>query len=228
MLPIFLIAQSDSKYSISYDFGISATENFYFISDSRNQFLNEVPLLNEGTFKVMGWNTRVSLERKFFGFAAFKIGAELARHGFREEKIDDLRWPGETDGNGNFQPNPDYIREYTPKFYSTNILIPMGFRLHVPNKKIAPYVEYLFSPGWEILTSRTQLSETAISRERDWRNHGLRIYNTIAIGVNYEISPSKVLFSQLYTQVEMEDEELTALEDLYFGFGASLGVRFGL
>lgn len=228
LLPLFLIAQSNSKHFISYDFGISATENFYYIPGSNSQFQNNLPLLNNSTFKIMGWNTRISFERKFYNFTAFKIGVEFARHGFREEKIDDLRWPNEIDGNGGFLANPDYIREYTPKFYSTNILIPIGFRLQAPNRKIAPYIEYLFSPGWEILTSSTELSETAISWERDWQNHGLTIYNTIALGFNYETSPSNVLFGQLYTQVELADEELTAQDDFYFGFGASIGVRCGL
>jgi hypothetical protein len=228
LLPIFLIAQSDSKYLLSYDFGLTGSENFYYIPGSNSQFENEVPLFNSDTYKVLGWNARIFVERKIFDFAAIKIGAEVARHGFRMAKLDDLRWPDETDGNGNWVANPDYIREYTPKTFSTNILIPVGFRLLVPDKKLSPYFEYLFSTGWEIMTSNTEFSETEITKNIEWKNHGLRIYNNLAIGLNYKLSTNTILFSQLYGQYELAQESTAPVEDYYFAFGASAGLRQSL
>jgi len=212
----------------SFDIGVTASENFYLTQDQRDIFLNNLPVLNNSTFKKANYNLALHYERNIVKNIFLKAGIELASHGYKLERREGIRWPDEYDGNGGFQLNPDYIHEFTPKINELSLIVPLSLRYEIPIGTLTPYVEGGFAVGVKTFRSTNSITETEIKVNRTSIWNEFASFANIGIGINYQHTEKMIFYLQPTAQWELIDTQEVGPHEYFYSLGARLGTRLTL
>lgn len=226
LFPLFLAAQKSSY--LSADLGITASENHYADNSFSGYLTDNYWWLNDLSIHKANYNVSINYEREVLIKLYVKIGIEMASHGYKLEKVTDLRWPIEHDEMGGYIANPDYVHEYTPKINVVNFLVPVGIRYEFTRGKLRPYVEGGIAAGILGYETYNRPSETSVDLQysKNWQQ--FVAFANLAVGINYQLSDNAFLFVQPHAQWTVYDFQEGDPNELFYSFGLRTGARLAM
>lgn len=172
-----------------------------------------------------GININKFLDDRFY----FKTGFRYASVGYNGEKQTDIRWPSETDSNGNYTPDPNLYHENQFIYNYRYLVIPGIFRYHITEGRLAPFIETGLSLHIYAHTKRKTINEfeTRTERYNDGEaNADLTSVGSISLGFEYLLDHSHALFVQGIGRYHFSPRRRNAtVQERLYNYGLEFGIR---
>ena len=157
-----------------------------------------------------------------------KSGVRLASVGYKDKKLNDVRWPSEIGPEGyvNDPTLPNEMQVFTDYWF---IEIPLAVRYEFSSPKLSPFIELGISPSY-YLTTRTK-TETELYTNVD-SNRGfnsdfsnVHMVGVASVGVNYNINSKFQFFGQATFRRHFTRLVEAPVSEHLYNYGTEFGVR---
>ncbi|MEM8907191.1 MAG: hypothetical protein AAGD05_05030 [Bacteroidota bacterium] len=221
-----MLSWSQNKSSIDFIGGLEYSNRTLNVDD-----FNPGPgfdVLGSGKLNFrLGFNYNHRLAGKIH----LKTGLRLASVGYRNQRLEDLRWGSEFNSNGEWEPDPTLPRELQLSVDYWFLEIPIVGRFEFNNKKFSPFIELGCSPHIYLTTRLTE--KTNLATDTQFRNTApiaqLNTFNlaaSISMGFNYRFSPQWQLFSQpIFRYHLLNTSKRDGINEHLYNVGLEFGIR---
>jgi len=224
LLFVFILTNAQHKSSL----GLIVSLDDQNVISGTNTFTS----VSSSTFKTK-YNYRLGFDyskRRKRQNQFFKIGLRLVSIRLASDVMSDLRYPGEVNEMGEFEPDPSLPREIQIFNQVYFLATPIMLRFESNPDKINFFFETGISTHWYLLTRRkivSDLGSATNSFRQEFRNinGAIQLVAVASTGINYDLSDKFQLFGQPTVRFHIGTQPFTGFDDVFYSFGLELGVR---
>lgn len=229
---LFLLITSSvfSQSRSSIELSIQIGNSYRTFSNTPNTITNNKVIDSRNLHKYKpNYHLELGYNKVVTENIVLKSGINYSRIDYYTNKISDLRWPSEHDGNGGWQPDPTLPREFADQVNYTLIGIPLLFKYELNKNSLKPYVE--IGPSFQFLANAQYIESTNLSSETTELSNELNsinLFGRVGIGISYQISARYEIFTAAQYRKQLNNfRKMNITENLY-NYGLNVGIRLSM